>query len=137
MDRKFYAKMNRSGKAVKAVTLLEALVAATVISVGIISVFRAFTSSLSATRLSQDITSASFLFKDRLWDLQQRCAISSGVPRSDQEKINVRNKEFTANYEIADTEFPALKKVTYTISWEARRDAPYRMEFDAYLPWEQ
>jgi hypothetical protein len=117
----------------KAVTLLEALIAAIVISVGVVSVFRAFTTTLAAAQLSQHITSANFLFKSELCGLQQRCGTGDGPPFYFQEKTLLRGKEFITNYEITDTDSPRLKKLKYTILWEEKKNSPYSIQFDAYL----
>ena len=116
-----------------AISLIEVLVTVAILSGGIVFIFRAFMTTLSAAKISQNIMLGCLLTEDRVWQLDQKR--EKGIAQDDysEEKIILQNREFNFKYEVSGTDSSKLKKLTSVVSWPKNRQSGYDMEFFTYL----
>lgn len=117
----------------RAISLIETLVTVAILSGGIVFIFRAFITTLSATKISQNIILGCLLTEDKVWQIDQKRAKGVAQNNYSEEKITLQNREFDFKYEISDTGSPKLKKLTSGISWLKNRQSDYSMDFFTYL----
>ncbi|MDD4938540.1 MAG: hypothetical protein PHE18_02270 [Candidatus Omnitrophica bacterium] len=119
----------------KAFSLLEALIATAVVSATVILIFRSFAAALSSARLSLNMSMANYLAADKLWEIEEACAVKGGIlPGPTSAKI--AGTDFDCGYEIADIDgsFADLKRLKLVISWrESMRLGDYSVDFLTYL----
>ena len=116
----------------KAFSLVEVLITVAILSSAVVFIFRGFTASLQAAKLSQNITLACLLAEDRLWELELRQQSKLRLPDS-SEPILLQNQEFNWVYEIKDADYPNLKELVLTVSWQESRRKNYALSFLTYL----
>lgn len=107
-------------KSNKGFSLLEVIVAIAILSTAIVVVMRAFTSVISAVKVSQNITFACFFAEDKLWKLENAFAL---------EESNEQDSKFSYAYELTDTDVPELKALKLKVSWDEKRSNPYSLDF--------
>jgi len=110
-------------KSNKAFSLLEVIITVAILSSAIVVVLRAFTTIISAAKLSQDITLACFFTEDKLWKLENDFPL---------QEDGAEENRFTYSYEFLDTNTPKLKELKFNVSWEEKRNSPYSLEFYTY-----
>lgn len=116
----------------KAFSLIEVLITVAILSTAIIFVFRSFTASLNTARFSQDITLASFLAEDKLWNIEKKFIANAALPFSGSEIM--QNRTFNWDYKITETQIANLSQFKFTVSWKENvREKQYPIEFFTYL----
>lgn len=117
----------------KAVSLIEVLITVAILSGGIVFVFRAFTTSLSAANLSQNITLASLLAEDTFWQIGQmeKEKILQEISGANVEVT--QNRDFNISYELSPTGVEGLNKLDVSVSWLKNKKDSYDCSFSAYL----
>lgn len=123
-------------KSNKAFTLLEVLITVAILSTAIVFVFRSFTTSLSSTKFSQNITLACYLAEGKLWEIEEKQKQKTEpLIESNQDSVEMQGRTFNWQYETTLKE-PDLNiiKVNLVLSWqENTRKELYTMEFLSYL----
>ena len=122
----------KSNKKSKSFSLIEILITIAILSSAVVFIYRAFTASLSAARFSQNMTLASFLAEDKLWEIEESQRNKFTPPATKGEAI-LGNRKFTWDYEISKTDDPALTQLEFNISWPEKRTNEYIMNFFTYL----
>jgi type II secretory pathway pseudopilin PulG len=116
-----------------AISLIEVLVTVAILSGGIVFIFRAFMTTLSAAKISQNIMLGCLLTEDRVWQIEQKRKKGVAQNNYSEEKTILQNREFNFKYEISDTDSSKLKKLTSVVSWPRNKQAAYSMDFFTYL----
>lgn len=120
-------------KSNKAFSLVEVLVAVTVLATAIVMVFRAYAAILSAVGFSRNMTQACLLSEEKLGEAQHRYKNFGETAASGSRTL--RNTKFNWKYEIVDADAPELKQLHLTVSWkEKARRKEYPLEFTLFLP---
>lgn len=116
-----------------AISLIEVLVTVAILSGGIVFIFRAFMTALSAAKISQNIALGCLLTEDRVWQIEQKKQRGIVQNSYSEEKIILQNREFNFKYKISETDSPGLKKLTSVVSWQKNKQSDYSMDFFTYL----
>ena len=120
-------------KSSKSFSLVEVLVAVTVLATAITAVFRAYVTILSAVGFSRNMTQACLLSEEKLGEAQYRYTGSGEITASGSRIL--RNTKFNWKYEIVDADTPQLKQLHLAVSWkEHSRRKEYPLEFTLFLP---
>ena len=118
----------------KAFSLAEVLITVAILSSAIVLLLQSFTTSLSATRLSQHIELASLLAESQLLDVIQNYAGGNELPGGSTKQEKIEGLNFDLNFQLSDTDYTGLKKLTLVVSWpENMREKPYSVEVATYL----
>jgi len=117
----------------RAISLIEVLITVAILSGGIVFVFRAFMTSLSAANLSQNIMLASFLAEDKLWQVEQMQKEKITQDNSGVNTITLQNREFNVRYEISSTAAEGPGKLDVTVSWPKDKRSSHSVSFSTYL----
>jgi type II secretion system protein I len=116
----------------RAFSLFEVLVTVAILSTAVIFLFRAFTTSLNAAKISQDIFVACLLAEERLFDIEE--GIRNNSPTLEEEGgIAIHNKEFNWHYEVNSADTPFLKAIKLILYWSGKSAKEYSLEFINYL----
>jgi len=109
--------MKRSG-----FTLIEILVTVSVLSVAIVTLFRAFTACLAATRFSRNLSLACYAADNAAWNLRAEAAEGS-------------EGDFSWRYEVTPAQPAGVAELKFTVSWqEGIREKPYVLEICLLIP---
>jgi type II secretion system protein I len=114
--------------------LLELLIAMGILSAAVVFIFRAFTTSLSVAKFSQNIILATIISENKLYQIQEKQKETSAplAPESGEEVM--ASREFAWNYETAKSEGQELTELKFDISWQENvKEKPYQLEFSTYL----
>jgi len=106
----------------KAFTLLEVMLAVSILSIGLVAVVRSYTTSLHALRVSKDYLVANLLLEEKIWQKQEEKIRLGGVMPEDQDdKFNspFDNFSYKINFE-EEGDLPLLYKSTFEVSWQKR-----------------
>lgn len=126
-------KMTSATNRLSAFTLIEVLITVAVLSTAILFVFRSFASSLSAAKVSQNITLICYLAEEEFFDIQNNYANKKMLQGDGSQVLQERN--FNWNYGISDTDNPDLKELKLLVLWkEATMAKEYSLEFLTLLP---
>ena len=118
----------------RAFSLLELLIAMGILSAAVVFIFRAFATSLSVAKFSQNIILATIISENKLYQIQEKQKESTAPLTSDSGKEVMAGREFTWSYESAKLEDKELIKLKFDISWQENlKEKPYAMEFFTYL----
>ena len=118
----------------KAFSLLELLIATGILSAAIVFIFRAFTTSLSVAKFSQNIILASIISENKLYQIQEKQKETNAPLASEAGKEVMAKREFAWNYESAKLEGRELIQLKFDISWrENIKEKPYHLDFFTYL----
>lgn len=90
----------------KSFSLIEVLVTLAILSTAVISIFRSFAASLYAVKLSQNITRASYLVEEKIWEIDQW----------DKDIVEQENG-FKFNYQKNKTDLSGLSELKFEVSW--------------------
>lgn len=112
--------------------MFEVLVAVSILSTAVIFLFRAFTTSLNAAKISQDIFVACLLAEERLFDIEEGIHNNSSSLEGEGE-ITIHNKEFGWHYEVNSADIPFLKEIELVLYWPGKSAKEYSLEFINYL----
>lgn len=122
----------KSNKRIRAFTLLEVLITVAILSCAIIFIFQSYAASLSAMRLSEDISLACYLAEDKLIWIEE--ASRYGLPLEGAGSYSGQNRDFQWRQEILDTDNHDLKELKLVVSWrENTKRKEYSTEFFTYL----
>ncbi|KPK39575.1 MAG: hypothetical protein AMJ78_08295 [Omnitrophica WOR_2 bacterium SM23_29] len=103
----------------KGYLLLEAIVSIAIIAIGLAIILRSFTSSLRASKISQEYLIASYILKDKIWELEEKANRESGLIESEATE-QIPNTNYTLESKIKRiTESDPLNEVKATISWQS------------------
>jgi Tfp pilus assembly protein PilE len=127
MQKKYLAKKHR------AISLIEILVTVAILSGAIVFIFRAFTTALTAAKLSQDITLSCLLAEDRGWQIEQKKERGIAQDNDSEEKAILQKHEFNLKYKISGVDSSKLKMLSLVVSWPKNRQNTYSMDFFTYL----
>jgi type II secretory pathway pseudopilin PulG len=116
-----------------AFSLIEVLVSIALLSTAIVFIFRAFNTSLSAARLSRNISLTCFVIEQKIWEIEQQRKDNLAIPETASSEINLAGEKFNLDYIIADTDIATLKRLNIKTSWRQRRLKPYSMDFSTLL----
>jgi type II secretion system protein I len=117
----------------RAFTLLEVLITVAILSSAIIFVFRAFTASLAANRLSQNITRACFVAEAKLWEALHLSLRNKAIPASGSE--NIDNLDINWSFRSGHSSPDGLRPLTVSVYWrENTREKNVSMEFTTLIP---
>jgi hypothetical protein len=97
-----------------------------ILSTAIVFIFRAFTTVLSATKLSQNITLACLLAESKLWEIEQRYKDNKQPLGREGEEI-IQDKEFRWDY----TTEPILE---FNVTWQENANKEEKYSIATYLP---
>lgn len=101
-------------------TLLEVMLAVSILSLGLVAVVRSYITSLRALQISQDFLIADLLLEEKIWQKQEENIRRGGVvPEEEQSEFAPPFDNF--NYKISFIEqedLPTLYKSTFTIFWQ-------------------
>lgn len=111
----------------KAISLFEVLVAVAILSTAIVFIFRSFTASIAAAKLSQNMTLAVLTAEGGLSQITE--AYSGDTPLSGIDC----GKNFSCDYKITDTAIVGLKKLDFSISWQENKNKKYTINIPTYL----
>lgn len=111
----------------KGFTLLEVMLAVTILSVGLVMVVRSYVTSLQAIKISKDFLIANLLLEEKIWERQEKQTRSEEVIPEEKGEFETPFNNFS--YEISFTEqedLPAeykgtLYKSTFEVSWQQRK----------------
>ncbi len=103
----------------KGYLLLEAVVSIAVIAIGLAIILRSFTSSLRASKISEEYLVASSLLKDKMWELEEKAGREGGLTES-QIIESIPNTNYTLNIVVKRVaESDPLNEVKATILWRS------------------
>lgn len=106
---------------IKGFTLLEVMLAVTILTVGLIMVVRSYITSLHAVKSSQDFLIAGLLLEQKLWQKQEEQTRSGGV-----------------NTEEEQGEFdPPLDRFSYKIGFEEEENTPFLFKGTFEVFWQE
>ena len=115
----------------RAFTLVEVLLAVAILSGAIVFVLRSFMASLSAVRLSQDMTQACFLAEGILWSAEDRGRL--GIPAASARgagRLTLEGRDFEWSYESVPAEPAAPQELSVKVGWRQKAQGPARqLEF--------
>lgn len=115
----------------RAFSLLELLVAITILSVGIVTVLQALSVSSRVAALSFDLVNANFLAENKMqeWEFKEKRGFLSKEPPAAEDKIG----KFTWQYALNNLE-PDLKlyHLNFNLSWE-RAKRQEKINLNTYL----
>jgi len=118
----------------KAFTLVEVIITVGILSTAIVFVLRSFMAALSATQLSQNITLASFLAEDKLWEIEQKQKHSASPLGAEQGIEKIEERDFNWKYATTKLEESDLIELKFAVSFpEKRKENKYALEFLTYL----
>lgn len=92
-------------------TFIELMITVTILAIGLVFILQAFSSSVKASGLSQDITVACFLAESKISELELRQEKGSKIPYQDQAELG----RFGWSYEITPLEDSGLLNVRFKV----------------------
>lgn len=121
-------------KSDKAFTLVEALIAAAILSTAVIFVFKSFTTVLSSVKFSQNLNLACFLAEEKMWEIENsQSYINSGMETGQGVK-KIQEKDFKWRYALDKLDGSDLVEMDCVISWQENgREKEYSLDFLTYL----
>jgi hypothetical protein len=103
-----------------------------ILSSAIIFLLRSYTTSLSSTKFSQDITLACYLAADKLWEIESDYGLGLRLPEPKPETI--QSRKFDWKYGILDSDTLGLKELKLTVLWKENvREKEYPIDCLTYL----
>lgn len=107
----------------KGYLLLEAVVSIAVIAIGLAVILRSFSSSLRASKISQEYLIASSLLKDKMWELERKARPEpegeGGISESETTE-QIPNTNYILDIKVKRfSESVPLNEVKATISWQS------------------
>jgi len=96
--------------------LYDVLLALAILSIGLVTVLRSFSTSLQAVRTSRDYFKATLLLEDKLWEMERENSLPPGISRSSFPSSKFSWKVETSA--IEEEEDMSLSAVKVTISWK-------------------
>ena len=120
-----------SGISNKGFTLVEVLLAVTILAVGIIGVLRAYATSVNALEVSQENIDAVCLLKEKMAEIEQAGLEQGGIPQG------VSSGEFEGSFEgfeweseVKPSRVDGLNEITLVVS---RKEKPRRFSLVTYV----
>jgi prepilin-type N-terminal cleavage/methylation domain-containing protein len=128
-------------------TLIEVLLAAVILSVGLVVIFEVFLSSLDVVSLFDNRLNANWFLNEKIWQLQSDFDRQSGmfIPlnQSGVVKINKNDFQWQIDLEIVDA-YQELYKATLEMSWKegsknraVKRQVMVKSFFSNANPWKK
>jgi type II secretion system protein I len=115
-------------------SLLEVIITVAILSIAIVSIFRAFTTVLSTLKLSQNMTLACFLAEDKLWEIEQRQRDNvKPLEASGSETIQEREFKWDYTTEKDSSGLANLNKLVFIVSWQEKRRGEEQYIINTYL----
>lgn len=109
----------KSSRSNKGYLLLEAVASIAVIAIGLAIILRSFTSSLRASKISQEYLIGSSLLKDKIWELEERAAREGGLIELETTE-QIPNTNYILDIKVKRlSESDSLNEVKATISWQS------------------
>lgn len=106
----------------KGFTLLEVMLAVTILSVGLIFVLRSYLTSLRAIKVTQNLFIANLLLEQKVWQKQEQQMREGNI--NTVEDVGEFESPFSSfNYQLSfeeDPDLPLLYKGIFKISWQQR-----------------
>lgn len=106
----------------KGFTLLEVMLAVTILSVGLVMVVRSYVTSLRAIKTSREFLTANLLLEEKIWQEEQERTRPEGfIPQEKQDEFDPPFAGF--NYKISfeqEENLPSLYKSTFEVFWRKR-----------------
>lgn len=104
----------------KGYLLLESIASITVIAIGLAVILRSFTSSLRASKISQEYFTATSLLNDNICDLEGKAKINGGIDEREQKEIEIPDTKYKLKVKVKKIEDPYfLADVKAEISWDS------------------
>lgn len=103
----------------KGYLLLEAVVSIAVIAIGLAIILRSFTSSLRASKISQEYLVASSILEDKMWALEEEARREAGLEEFETTEL-VPNTKYTLETSVKRiSESDSLNEVKAAILWQS------------------
>ena len=121
-------------KSNRSFSLIEVLITVSILSILVIFIFRALNTCLSATRFSQNISTACLLAEFKLWEteLKAKGASSGDFTQGGREDIN--GKEFAWSCDTKKLGDSKLLRLDFKTFWnEKARGGEYTLDLFTYL----
>lgn len=103
-------------------SLIEVLVTVAILSAAIIFILQALAASLSASRLSQNISRACYLTEEKIWNIKE--SFGEGP---------MREGDFRWDYIVRDTDNSKLGELEFSVFWPQKPGQEYSMKFKTYF----
>ena len=98
--------------------LIEVLVSIPIVTIGIVSVMRGFSTTITAIKVSRGYLKASAYLEEKLWEFQERGTIGTDV----ELEGSFDDKDFRWYLETKDSERRGINLVNLTVFWKDRKD---------------
>lgn len=107
----------------KGFTLLEVMLAVTILSVGLVMVLGSFVNSLRAIKISQDFLVASLLLEEKIWQKEEEKTQSEGlIPVGEEDEFQPPFDKFRYKIRFEEQkDLPSLYKTSFEVSWQERK----------------
>lgn len=102
---------NAKHKAHNAFTFIELMITVAILSIGLVLILQAFSTSVKANGLSRDITRACFLAESKISELEVRQEKGIEIPSQNQAEVG----RFIWDYQITPLEDPALSILKFRV----------------------
>lgn len=114
-------------------SLAEVLITMAILVTGIVFVFRAFLTSMSSAKFSQNITMACLLAENKIWEIEENRKGSIAMETTGSQSL--QNKEYKWNYLISKIENMELEEMDFDLSWQEKpNEKEYLFKLITYLP---
>lgn len=108
----------KSSRNNKGYLLLEAVASIAVIAIGLAIILRSFSTSLRASKISQEYFIASSLLKNKMWELEEKAGREGGLVESETNE-QIPNINYMLGVKVKRlSESESLNEVKATISWQ-------------------
>ncbi|NQT47018.1 MAG: type II secretion system protein [Candidatus Omnitrophica bacterium] len=98
--------------------LIEILVSILIVTIGIVSVMRAFSTTITAIKVSRGYLKASACLEERLWEFQERGAIGTDI----EFEGSFDDEHLRWELETKDSGQGGVNLVNLTVFWKDRKD---------------
>ncbi len=117
--RKAFTRFLRAGAGF---TLIEVMLAVTVLSLGLVMTVRSYTNSLYAIKTSEDFLISGLLLEEKIWQKQEE-QLRLGVIAPEAEQADFAAPMDKFSYKLSfeeDQELPSLQKAVFEVVWKTR-----------------
>lgn len=114
----------------KAFSLLEVIIAVSILSIGIVVILQAFSFSARLTGLSADIINAVFLSEDKIQELEFKAA--QGLIDREPRQLKDKNNKFQWQYLLVPEPSLNLYRLDFDVSWQ-RANRQEALKLTTYL----
>ena len=98
--------------------LIEILVSILIVTIGIVSVMRAFSTTITAIKVSRGYLKATAYLEDKLWEFQERGTIGTDIELEGA----FDDEDLRWQLETKDSGRSGINLINLTVFWKGRKD---------------